>query len=688
MEKVKIDLKQKNTKNSFLNKVKILKKNLFSKIEEILLYLIFFLAPIFFLPFFNLPLSLNKQVFIFFSIILVLFVWLFNFINTGKAKFKKNSSLVFLSFFFLGGVLSWFVNGRDSFSILGISGNEASSLLNLFIMLVTFFLVQSIFTTREKIRIALLFFTTSSFLVALVWLLSFGGFLKIISSSSFNTIGSVNALVLFLLPGFFVLLSYFLKSKKIFNIILSLVFLIFFYFIFIVAGFVLSWYFLVFGLIVVTVLYFSNKSNFDNQKVKLFLILLILVISLIFSFSNSINKATDLRLSFKASKNIIISQYENSLSDLFFGAGPAGFNYTFLKYKENTILNADLNRLRLNSSYSGLTDYFSDLGFIDAFIFILFLFSIIFYALKFIFSEMKKGKCDVFFVGLFTAVLVLIFEFLLSAQNFTILFFVIVLSALLTSYQDKNERILSLPEKAQKIFFVLIFILIFIVLLVYISYYFSQRYISEIYFNKAQVSLNSKDTDSTLKLINKAITFYNRDDRHFLFEGNVRFVKLQDELNKKDLSDEGVKKDVFNKITKIEDLYKKAINLNKKEPNNFVALASLYEFKANFDISFLQEAQNLYKQALKLDSKNTDILFASGRVYYKNANIKEAEKIFLELRSLYPRDSNIRVYLGLSYFGLDKKDLALKELEIAKILDPENKDIDKLINNINNNKKK
>jgi tetratricopeptide (TPR) repeat protein len=677
---------EKDLKNSISEKIKNFKKDVFAKLDEIFIYIIFFFTPLFFLPVTGVPLNLNKQAFVFFSLVIILLIGLFSFINTGKIKFKKNLSVGLLFLFFITGILSWLMNNGSEFGILGVSGNETSSVINLFILFFAFFLIQSILTTKEKIKRVLVVFVVSSLLTACFWLLSFIGFGENVFGSDFNTIGSLNSFVLFLLAGFFISLAYFFSSKKLFSSILFLITLIFLYFIFIILGFTTSWYLMVFGLIVITVLYFSNKDNFDNKKIKIFFVLFVLVASLIFSFSNLTNKATDLRVSFPATKNIIMSQYESSLKGLFFGVGPAGFNYTFLEYKEGVIPDVDLNRLRFNSGYSALTDYFSDLGFIAGSLFILFLLSVIVSGLKFIFSEMKKNRYDPIFLGLFTAVLILFIEIVQGAQNFTILFFGIALASLLLAYQKNNEKTLSLPEEPQKIFFVLIFILVFVAGLVFISYQFSQKYIAEIYFKKAQDSLSSDNIDNSLLLLNKSLDFYNKDDRYFLFEGNVKFLQLQKELKNIDPSNEDAKKDIFDKLGYIENLYKNAIELNKKEPNNLVALGSLYEFKAEFDQSFLKQAQDVYKKALELDPQNTDILFASGRVYYKSANIKEAKKIFLKLRSLYPGDSKVRVYLGLSYFNLSDKDLALKELEIAKILDPKNKEIDKLINNINNKK--
>ena len=679
---------KKEINSAFLAKIKNIKKDIFTRLDEFLLYAIFFLTPLFFLPLTAFPLNLNKQAFVFFSVMLILFLWLFSFINKGEIKFKKNLPLGLLFFFFIIGVASWLANDKTNFSLLGITGNEASSVINLFILFAVFFLVQSILGTKEKVKTAMIVFAVSSFLTASFWFLSFNSFGKSIFSAGFNTIGSLNSLVLFLLPGFLILLAYFFDSRKIFKNIIFLAILLFFYSVFVFLGFSFSWYLLVFALVLIIVFYFSSKENFDNKKIKMFLTLLFLVVSLLFSFSNLSKNASELRISFGATKNIITAQYENSLKELFFGGGPAGFDYTFLKYKENIIPDMNLNRLRFSSGFSAVTDYFSDLGFIAGSLFVLFLLSVILLALKFLFSEMKKNRYDPVFLGLFTVVVVLFSEVIFSSQNFSILFFAVAFAALLLAYQKNDEKTLSLPEEPQKIFFILIFILAFMVVLVFMSYQFFQRYAAEIYFKKAQDSFYSDESDEALKLLKKSFDFYDKDARYFLFEGNIEFRSLQKKLDKMDPTDDDAKKDILSKLNYIENLYKEAVKLNKKEANTFVSLASLYEFKAEFDPEFLKEAQKYYKEAQKLDPKNTDILFASGIVYYKSGNAEEAKKIFLKISSLYPKDAKVRVYLGLSYFSLGDKKLALKELQSAKILDPDNKDIDELIDKIKSNKNK
>ena len=684
------DITQKKERSKILEKLRSAKKEIFSRLDEVLLYIILFFTPLFFLPLTSSPLHLNKQVFVFFSLALVLLVWFFNFINTGKLNFRKSLSLKFLFFFLLVSLVSWLVNGRTDLGILGSYGGEATSILNLSIVFLIFFTIQSIFTTKEKALKGLLVFLFGSFFTALVWL--FSTFLISEGSNwhNLNTVGSLDSFVLFLLSGFFVGVGYFFENKNILKAIFIFLLLAVFSYAFVLLGFTTSWYILSVGFILFTVLYFSSKENFEKKKFKLFLVLFALIASLVFSFSNFTRAPYDLRISFETSKNLIIGQYEDSLKELFFGSGPVSFEYSFLKYREGIIPDAGLSRTRFSSGYSALTDYFSDLGFVAGSLFILFMVSVVVSALKYLFSKMKKNEYDPVFLGAFIASLTLFVNVVQSQNNFTNLFFAFVLASILLAYAKSGDsqsiRTMDLAKEPQKLFFALLVVLGLIVGLVFLSYQFSQKYVAEIYFKKAQDSVQDKDLKSAAEFLNKATGFYNKDYRYVLFAGDMELSDLQNSLKDADLSDESVKKDTVSHLQYIEGVYKDAVALNEKEPMSLYGLGSLYEFWSVLDGSYLKLAEDYYKKALELDPNNIDILFASGRTYYENANMEEAKKIFLRLKDAFPNDPNVRIYLGLSYAGSGDVDTGLKELEAAKVLDPKNEDVDKLIKSIKENK--
>lgn len=80
------------------------------------------------------------------------------------------------------------------------------------------------------------------------------------------------------------------------------------------------------------------------------------------------------------------------------------------------------------------------------------------------------------------------------------------------------------------------------------------------------------------------------------------------------------------------------------------------------------------------------LLFELGLLYYNNERLEEAEKEFLGALALLPEYSNARYYLGLIYDKQNKRAKALEQFEAVQKLNPDNKDVAAIVENLRKGK--
>ena len=177
-----------------------IKGNFLMRAANTLVYLVVFLIPVFFLPFTSNFLDFNKQALLLGFVALALILWLASSFMTNK--FEVNISFINLPVLILllvsgaAAIMSKFSYG----SFWGLPLPVAPSVLSLLGFAVLYFLIANLFK-KDEILLLLLALFVSGFLAGLLGILSlFGKFVLPIDFtkvSSFNTIGTQNALAIF-----------------------------------------------------------------------------------------------------------------------------------------------------------------------------------------------------------------------------------------------------------------------------------------------------------------------------------------------------------------------------------------------------------------------------------------------------------------------------------------------------------
>lgn len=114
----------------------------------------------------------------------------------------------------------------------------------------------------------------------------------------------------------------------------------------------------------------------------------------------------------------------------------------------------------------------------------------------------------------------------------------------------------------------------------------------------------------------------------------------------------------------------------------YLVLAQYYEYKKDLD----QAVANL-KKARALNNQNIDSLFNLGRLYYNQGKNDEAQTAMQNILSVMPEHHNALFILGLVYDAEGNTAKALEQLEKLARLEPDNKDVAKMVANLKAGKK-
>ena len=190
------------------------------------IYLLIFLLPLFFLPWTNNILQLNKQALLLFLVFIALICFFVASLTSNRLKINTGLFNLAVAGFVLSLIVSTAVSLYRQGSFWGLPLSVSSSFISLAAFALFYFLVANLFKKEEipSLLITLLF---SGFFAALFFLFQiFGKFIlpfDFAKNISFNTIGTVNALGLYLAVLLILLLPLLLFVKKPLKITLSVI---------------------------------------------------------------------------------------------------------------------------------------------------------------------------------------------------------------------------------------------------------------------------------------------------------------------------------------------------------------------------------------------------------------------------------------------------------------------------------
>ncbi|MEK7203525.1 MAG: tetratricopeptide repeat protein [Patescibacteria group bacterium] len=694
------------------------------KYARMLVYILVFLVPLFFLPFTSEILEFNKQFLIFALSAAGLILYLGQVIRTGQLVLKKSLAnygvLVFLGAALLVSLLSSF---RYQSIFGGFEAGFYESLVSSASFAILFFLILNVFgvrqgtdhnTAKNDVLKLLNIFGTSLFSALLLGVLvmfkvpvfKLLGMNRDIFSTAgtFNVLGIISAFLMILaFSG--VLKNNFFSYVRIPALFLSLFVL-----------FVINWWILWLVAIIGLVFVMASNSLSDWRISNYFwplVVILLAVVSMLLNFNLAGILSIDLPLevapsfssSFKIAREVLTK-------NTFFGVGPENFSLAYDLYKPISVNNTVFWNVRFQEATSELFNIIISFGVIGlvAFLFLIWI------GLKLSFKN----------YGLMPLFIVLVAAWVLYPYNMTLGFsfwFLLGVLALLAS--GKNDELTVNLEKSPKHSLITSVSFVGILVLVIIGFYFlTLRYVANLKFAKA---LTTQDVDRQTEFLVDAINLSRSEGLYSRSMADLLVSRINQEL--RSLNNVKTARERQDIISRIQNFSVTAINLSNEitqrhgeEAFNWFSRALVYESLINIvdgsedwairiydeyskrspkdpvpylkkgsinltradflrqlnqvnlrsQVSLhLKSAEENYQKAIELKSNYVLAIYNLGVVYERQGRVKDAIRQLELTRSANPLDANISLQLGLLYYRDNQKDQAFNEFQKAISIFPD-----------------
>lgn len=620
----------------------------------IILIIISFLTPLFFLPYTFISPQYSTSLLFALGVVASFFMYILGVFSTASINLPTPAKYFYVSLIAVPAVyaLSGLVNGIFKLVFFGYTFDISTVGFNI-LCFVYLFLVSLSFVSKKKIFYSYFAFVTSSIFVAIFVvvriffspkLLSFGIFNSITS----NTVGSWNnlgiffgiCLILSLLTYELAPISKFMKIVLGFSTIVSLFFLA-------IINFTIIWEIIAVFTFIFIIFSFINYENYNTTLIKRILTttifsLLVFALSIIFiiwSNSAGIYLSTKLKIdnleirpSFSATldvtKNIIINKP-------LLGTGPNSFVNGWLVWRPDDVLTT----VFWNTDFSGgiglLPTYATTTGIIGIISWIFFLIYYVFVGIKTILLRQENKflrylSISSFFVSLYLWIMTIVYIPSISIYILTFYFTGLFFSSAFLSGTLEIKR-KSFVENKKKFYFVSLFLILFIVGGLYIVYYLYRNTKSLWYFQKSSLALNiEKNNNLSEEYILKAISLVPHDV-YYRALSEIELVKLESIVSQ-DVN--VIKPEVIEQqfSLTLKNAIKAGVSAKDSDPANYLnwlSLGKVYEavslpqlkIKGAYD-----NAISYYSEALKRNPKNPSILISLSRLTASQGDFKKAKE--------------------------------------------------------------
>ena len=604
---------------------------LWEKITKASIYLLVFITPLFFLPWTFNVLDFNKQALTGILVILALFAWSLKILFSGKFEFNLNRLSIPIAILLVVYIFAVIFSLSTYGSFWGWPLNVSSGFLTLLFFVFLYFLIANVFTKKEEIFRLLLALVSSGFISAIFGGLQLFGkfilpwdFARVIS---FNTIGTVNSLAVFLAILLPLIITLQLIAKKWMRLMLA-IFALAMLVSLVLINFWVAWLVLIAGAAILFIFQMLNIKGNRAGGIQLSMALLIIALFfLIFRVSLPGLPQTPFEVSPSQGAEISIAKSSLAKSPIL-GTGPGTFVYNFSKFKSKDLNQTIFWNVRFVSGASEILDKLITTGILG----ILSLFSIfvMFFWLGFRYlREKAKETTDripfLLTLGVFSAFGGQVISQIFYPANFSLaLVFWILLAAFvaLDKRKIKSWEIGPGSSLAIRISFCLVLILIFGIGLLFFG---SQKYMAEIKYVQGLRDWQQGKTEDAISRLKEAINLNSSLDVYWRDISQLYLVRLDELLQRSDLKTEEMASQNQILITGAINAAKEATTLNEANVANWNVRGFIYRNMMGIVGGAGDWALNSYQKAIELEPANPYIFTEIGRVYLSKFDLEEGQ---------------------------------------------------------------
>lgn len=662
-----------------------------------------FLFPLFFLPFTLGPLEINKQTLLLLSVCtsLVLLIGAFLLKKEVRLRFGWVHVFPLLSvgtfaasaFFSLAPYVSW----------IGTNGAEYTSVLTWIGLALLFYLCTLFASELSLSRAPWIALILSASLVGLFGVLSLFGvpvmpFFPALMASAFNTIGTGNALAVFLICASLLactrLITDTVHIKKGWK--RSLVFtgigLVFLetLIVLLLLDFSFLWMLLLFGCASIFTFVLFRSRTFPSLKTLLVPVVFTVISLLFWLFLPSpfqTRLPVEVAPSFKTSSFIT----NEVLRDRpLFGTGPGTYVINYTKYHPRSINETDFWNTRFDRASSFVLTLAPTVGYLGTGAYLFFILFLFYVSV----SRLMKQKQEEEWINvfhLFVPWLTIVFASFLFAFNMALVITLVLLSGLLAAELLQKESHLKFSQnKAIALLSAVCFVALFFALFIGI-FLTTGRYAAETAYAKAVRADRSRtDTKTIVNELDRAATLNRWNDDYVRNLSAALLLRVQDEL--KTVSPNSPLSDVSKQylralIAASVNSSARATDLSSNNVSNWLVRGEVYRSLSGLVDKSAAFSLDAFKHAIDLEPMNPNHWMERGKTYMSIADLAqplmmssdagvageakkdwqlaldEAKKDFTKATELKSNFAPAHYQLALVYEREGKLDLAISKLE-------------------------
>ncbi|MFH1253634.1 MAG: tetratricopeptide repeat protein [Candidatus Uhrbacteria bacterium] len=590
------------------------------KITNLSLYAAVFLLPLFFLPWTLEPLEINKQTLLTLLIIIACLSSAITIFIKGEILVKKSLIKILLILFLTFTAVSATLSQSHFLSWVGTSQQEYTSFFSLLVLAILFSSISGAAKKSEVFSKIILSLISGAVVAGIFGLLSiFKIYLpfSFAQSQTFNTVGTLNSLGVFLsvatiaANGFFLIGLKKNQLIKILTILLSVVTFIFLGLI----NYWLVWLVLIVGLAILLFLIFLKAYDLHHHK-QYFLPMFLVAGAVLFLFFPNL-KILPLPIEVGPSFNTSLTVAKQTLtgSALWFGSGPGTYLFDYAKFRPVEVNQTNFWNTRFDRGFSEILTMLPTKGLLSSLA--LFLFSLVI-GVAAIKKFRKRGEEPWSTFIIFPAWLALIFAFFIYPSNFTLTFLFFLLSSLLYSQTNEKTQTLSLIKSPRLKILTSIGFTILAVVFVTVSWLAVERFSAEYAYAQAiKLDRAGGDLKEVAKLIDRAATTNRFNDAYYRNLAEVLFLETKAEITNLSAKQPTGEENQYLQalISASVNTAKKATDLEPRNVTNWLELGSIYRTLASLAPGAENFALEAGQKAIALEPQNPNNYLELGKTY-------------------------------------------------------------------------
>jgi len=659
------------------------------------IFSIFLVVPLFFSGLVSQGIGFEKIMVFYFLVLLGLVAWVTKGVIVGELRLKRTPLdmpiLLTTAVLFISTLLS--VDVKDSF--LGVYGQPTKGFVAFLVFVMFYYLVVNNIT-KERIKYFFsAFILSSSILVVYSLLQLFGKFvlpMDFTHRESFNPLGSITALTMFVVMIIPSLVIAFTKFEEIFSCrkkvgmfimksLIATITLLSFILLLVLNGFT-YWPPALLGMVIILMFFLSKIIKATNNNIifpiAVFLVMVVLMVIGNFNFVN-LNVPAEVSLSRGVSWQIAKDTLK---TDPLFGSGPSTFYYDFAKHKTMNFNNTQLWNVRFDTASGVLFEMMATIGVLGTLLMIVIILvsvSIIFISL----TRSDKKDLSALLLGVFAGFLsIIVYSLLFALNNSTLIIFILygILTTVIAihiypeEFKSLNLSFRSSPKYALALAAVFLTVSAGVVVLFTVGL---KMYMADAYAKKA---IMSNDNQTKIEYFTKSISLNPQRDEYYINIANSYMALANKAVI--DKSDQGLIQDYLGKA--IEN-GQKAVELSPNKAQNNEAIALIYENASFYTRNALEWSEKYYNLASELDPTNPTPALRIALINMAKANIETDEgekKYFIEEaikkydEAIFKKENLASAHYGksIAYEKLGDMDNAIINLSNANLFSRNNLD--------------